>query len=122
MDGYRAAHPVRFDRLVRDALLTLPAPLLDHLQQVEVQVAEVPPADPFATGEDAVVLATYQVPAGGRQAPRTGRDRLVLYRRPIEARSRSKAELLALVQEVVVHEVAHHLGLDDDGLEELGWG
>ena len=121
VDGYRAAHPVRFDRLVRDALRTLPVPLLDHLQQVEVQVADVPPPDPFGTGEDAVVLATYHVPAAGALPPRAVRDRLVLYRRPLEARCRSKPELLSLVREVVVHEVAHYLGIDDEGLEELGW-
>ena len=121
MHGYRPAHPVRFDRLVNAALRTLPVPLLDHLQQVEVQVADVPPPDPFGTGEDGVVLATYHVPATGAPPSRGTPDRLVLYRRPLEARCRSKPELVSLVREVVVHEVAHHLGIDDDGLEELGW-
>ena len=123
VDGYRPTPPARFDRLVGDALRGLPAPLLDHLQAVEVQIADVPPPpDPPGPGAASVVLASYQVAAHPQPPLPGGHDRLVLYRRPLEARSRTRLELLSLVREVVVHELAHHLGIDDDGLEELGWG
>jgi len=45
----------------------------------------------------------------------------VIFRRPIEARARSDLALAALVREVVLHEVAHYFGIDDDRLDELGW-
>lgn len=115
---------LRFDRLVGEALRTVPGPVLEHLQQVEIRIAEVPPPDPFGTGDE-VLLTRYEpatpVPSrwrGRQQAT----DRLIVYRRPLEARARSKPELVELVREVVIHEVAHHLGMDDDDIEELGWG
>lgn len=123
IEGYRAAGTDRFDRLVGDALRSLPPPLLEHLQQVEIRVATLPPVpSPGSPGE--VLLSRYESPAGPpapRRARRRRRDLLTLYRRPLEARARSRADLIALVREVVVHEVAHQLGIDDDGIEELGW-
>jgi len=123
-DGYRAAGVVRFDRLVGEALRMVPGPLLEHLQQVEIRIADVPPPDPFGAGEE-VVLGRYE--AAGSPAPRRAPrdqppDRLTLYRRPLEVRARSRPDLVELVREVVTHEVAHHLGIDDDGIGELGWG
>ena len=49
-------------------------------------------------------------------------DRITLYRRPLEARARTRQELAWLIAETLVHEVAHHVGIDDDRLDELGWG
>ncbi len=125
IDGFRAGDAARFDRLVDAALRTLPAPLLDHLQTVVVQVADIPPPDPSGRGDE--VLLAHYAPAEGRRAHgRTHRsaptDRLTLYRRPLESRARTKGELIDLVREAVLHEVAHHLGIDDDEIEERGWG
>jgi predicted Zn-dependent protease with MMP-like domain len=123
IEGYRPTGALRFDRVVGDALRSLPAPLLEHLQRVEVHITDLPPAsDPAPAGE--IPLGSYQTPGTARwrpRAPHRSTDRLVLYRRPLEARARNRAELVALVREVVVHELAHHLGIDDDGIEELGW-
>jgi predicted Zn-dependent protease with MMP-like domain len=124
VDGFRATDPRRFERLVEDAIAALPEGLLTHLDDVQITVADVPPPDPAGTGSDEILLARY------RGAPKTGRgrgdaalpDRLTLFRRPLEARANSKAELAELVREAVVHEIAHHLGIDDDRLDELGWG
>jgi len=124
IDGFRAGDPGRFDRLVDDALRTLPTPLLDHLQTVVIQVADIPPPDPFGRGDE-VLLTRYEAharSAGDRMRRPVPTDRLTLYRRPLESRARSKGELAELVREAVLHEVAHHLGIDDDGIEERGWG
>jgi predicted Zn-dependent protease with MMP-like domain len=123
-DGYRATGVVRFDRLVGEALRTVPGRLLEHLQQVEIRIADVPPPDPFGSGDE-VLLGRYDAgepPSVRRRQPQQRADRLILYRRPLEARARSKPELVELVREVVIHEIAHHLGMDDDDIEELGWG
>ena len=122
VDGYRSLTADRFDRLVDDALASLPQELLDYIENVQIVIEDVPPADVLGEGDE-VLLGLYQ------GVPRTVRgadlpylpDRITLYRRPIEARATSKIELAEVVRETVVHEVAHHFGIDDDRLDELGW-
>ncbi len=121
-DGRRARDGARFERLVAEALRTLPPPLLDHLDNVQLTIEDVPPADPVGSGDE-ILLGLYQ------GIPRTERgidggwlpDRITLFRRPLELRARSARDLAALVRETVIHEIAHHLGIDDDRLDELGW-
>jgi predicted Zn-dependent protease with MMP-like domain len=121
VDGYRLTGGPRFDRLVGEALGDLPAPVLEHLQRVQLRLADVPPAPVHGETEE-VLLARYErtVPGQGPDAGSVA-ARLTLYRRPIEARAHSKPELLLLLREVLVREVALQLGIDDDGLEDLGW-
>ena len=122
--GHRALSSASFDRLVDDALASLPAPLLAELDNIEVTVEDVPPADALEDGQEVVLLGLYQ------GVPRTARgwgdpqlpDRVTIFRRPLELRARSRRDLAALVRETVVHEIAHHFGIDDDRLDELGWG
>jgi len=95
----------------------LPPFILEHLENVAVVVAEIPP-------EGEILLGLYE------GVPRTERDgwlpslpdRITLYRRPLEARASTRDELSFLIAETLVHEVAHHVGIDDDRLDELGWG
>ena len=47
-------------------------------------------------------------------------DKISIYRRPIEAQCRTDEEVCALVGHVLLHGVAHHFGIDDDRLDELG--
>ncbi|MGH3440870.1 MAG: metallopeptidase family protein, partial [Nitriliruptorales bacterium] len=121
-DGYRATRSDRFARLVDDAVATLPREFLDYLDNVQIVVEDVPPANVLGDGDE-VLLGLYQgVPRTERAAdPPVLPDHITLYRRPIEARATSKAELADLVRDVVVHEIAHHFGIDDDRLDELGW-
>jgi predicted Zn-dependent protease with MMP-like domain len=49
-------------------------------------------------------------------------DRIALYRFNLERLARSRDELTQIVKRTVLHEVAHHFGIDDERLEELGWG
>ena len=48
-------------------------------------------------------------------------DRIFIYRKPICALSDDEEEIVEQVRITVIHEVAHHFGIDDDRLEELGW-
>jgi predicted Zn-dependent protease with MMP-like domain len=124
VDGFRTRDRERFARLVADALAELPDSFHEHLAGALVLVDDVPTVD--ADDTDAA-FTTFEP---GREAPRTRRGRtsgtpvparLKTYRRPIEARATSKADLADLVRELVVLEVADHLGLDEDDLDELGW-
>ena len=47
-------------------------------------------------------------------------DKISIYRRPIEAQCRTDEELRKLIERVVFHELAHHFGIDDDRLHEIG--
>ncbi len=121
--GHRALSSRAFDRLVDTAVTSLPPGLLDYLDNVEVTVEDVPPEDALEDGQEVVLLGLYQgVPQPERVfgAPMLP-DRITIYRRPLELRARSRADLAELVRETVVHEIAHHFGIDDDRLDDLGW-
>ncbi len=135
-DGFRTGSAARFERLVGDALALAPAGLLRYLDDVEIVIDLVPPVDDPGRGDGgdpSPPLAVYEV-AGGKHPRRGGRagggrarppaattDRIRLFRRPLEARARSAADLTSLVLEAVVTELADHHGLSDDDLDEFGW-
>ena len=111
-----------FMRLVEEAVESIPEQFRERLSNVDFVVEETPRGDEVPGGE--LLLGLYQgVPLTERDAGYFGvlPDRIVLFRRPIEARARSDADLAELVREVVIHEVAHYFGIDDDRLDELGW-
>ncbi len=106
----------RFDELVRDAIASLERRWSAELSEVEFAVEDVPPPE---TGSEAGVVADETaggpVPLGrllpaGAGAP----ARVVVYRRPLEARGHGRHDLADLVHEVVVDQVAQLLGLDPD--------
>jgi predicted Zn-dependent protease with MMP-like domain len=111
-----------FMRLVEAAVESIPAEFRKRLENLEFVVEEIPRGDEVP-GEG-IPLGLYQgVPLTERGSGYYGSlpDRIVIFRRPIEARARSDMALAALVREVVLHEVAHYFGIDDDRLDELGW-
>jgi len=103
----RAEH---FDELVLDAVNRLEPRWEKQLAGVEFAVEEVPPPGPSPDG-DPVPLARSQVAAGGKPA------RIVVYRRPAQARAEGEEELAALVFDVVVEEVARLLGVDPEAVD-----
>lgn len=119
-EGFRVADTRRFQRLVDDVLASLPAKLLAYLERVDVVLEDVPPSDALRSGE--IPLGVYEsVPVATRgSGPPTPTGRVTLYRRPLESRVTGKEELVDLIREVVVHELADHFGIDDDRLDELG--
>ncbi len=121
-EGFRSLGVQRFERLVGSALASLPTKLLAYVDNCQVVVEDVPPPDALGPEED-IVLGLYQAapPTAAASEPPVLSDRITLYRRPIESRATNKEDLLDLVRDVVVHELAHHFGIDDDRLGELGW-
>jgi predicted Zn-dependent protease with MMP-like domain len=109
-----------FDDLVLDAVEHLEDRWSSQLAEVEFAVEDVPPL-PERTGNErsAVPLARAFPPSGRRAA------RIVIYRRPIEARAVDRDELGDLVHDVVVEHVAELLGLEpetvDPGYSGHGW-
>src|SRR3954447_21387569 len=103
----------QFDELVLDAVEHLEQRWSRELHGVEFAVEEVPPADASSDDPDLPVALSRLQPATG-----TGRlttpPRIVLYRRPLEARSIDRDDLADLVLDVVVHEVANLLDVDPE--------
>jgi predicted Zn-dependent protease with MMP-like domain len=118
VDGTRASSGRRFARLVDDAIGSLPSGLLAYLDEVQLRIEDVPPVE---GGED-VRLSSYTRAVPPRVGLLGAFDQLTVYRRPLEARARDRLELLELLRETIVHELATQHRLDDDQLDELGWG
>lgn len=103
-----------FDELVLDAVEHLDRRWATQLDGVEFAVEPVPPDERPSPDGDAVALARTDPAHGGRPA------RIVVYRRPLEARGRDPEDLADLVLDVVVHEVARLVGLPPEIVDPEG--
>ena len=108
--------PERFESLVADALDSLPPELGRLMDNVWVTVEDL--------GRSRHLLGLYEgIPLtereayGGLAVP----DRITIYRLPICSICRTDAEVVEQVRRTVIHEVAHHFGISDPRLRELGW-
>jgi predicted Zn-dependent protease with MMP-like domain len=107
-----------FEELVGLALDTIPARLAAAMDNVVVVVEAEPPADQSG------LLGLYEgIPLTRRDGWYAGvlPDRITIFRGPILRRAVTYAEVVEEVRVTVVHEVAHHFGIDDDQLEGLGY-
>lgn len=108
----------RFDELVSEALDGIPAELTAAMDNVVVLVEAEHPQDPHLLGLYEGVALTERSTSYGGWLP----DRIFVYREPILALCSSEEEVVEEVTITVVHEIAHHFGIDDERLHELGWG
>lgn len=108
--------PERFAELVADALDGIPDDLARLMDNVNVFVDDhSPPGRLFGFYEG--IPLTRRQDYGGMAMP----DRITIYRRTICAACATEDEVRDQVRVTVIHEVAHHFGIDDDRLDELGW-
>ena len=112
----------RFARLVRNALAELPAEFGERIRNLAI-VVEDEPTPEQVQGEGALLGLYEGVPltARGYQEPYLP-DRIIIFRGPIERMSASPRRQAEIVRNTVVHEVAHHFGISDARLDELGLG
>ncbi len=106
-----------FERLVAAALDELPEPLGVLMDNVAVVVEDAHPEDDLLGLYEGVPL-TERSDYGGLAMP----DRITLYRVALCEVAGTTQDLIAEIGVTVVHEVAHHFGIDDDALEAWGWG
>lgn len=109
--------PRRFAALVDDALDGIPDELWARLDNVAVVTEDVDADEPDLLGVYDGVPLTEREEYGGVLP-----DRIVIFRLPLCAMVADEDELVEEVRVTVVHELAHHMGLDDDELHDLGWG
>ena len=109
--------PERFSELVAEALDGIPPDLGALMDNVAVFVDDDRPPGALLGLYEGVPL-TRREAYGALALP----DRITIYRRAICASCSTEEEVRRQVQVTVVHEVAHHFGIDDTRLHELGWG
>jgi len=106
---------VTFEDHVRAALDDLPPELAEALANVAIVVEDEHPEEPDLYG-------WYDGIGPARDAAGALPDRIVIYRRPLERAFRTNAELRREIRITVLHEVGHFFGLDEERIEDLGYG
>jgi predicted Zn-dependent protease with MMP-like domain len=106
-----------FGQLVEEALDSIPPELGRMMRNVAIVVED--------QGSSPNLLGLYHgVPLTSRSPTSYAGvlpDRITIYRLPIIRRCNTREEVARQVRITVVHEIAHHFGIDDDRLDELGW-
>lgn len=118
--------PEEFEQLVAQALDELPEFFQKKLQNVEVVVADWPTqAELGAVGlkPGQLLFGLYQGVPLTKRTSHYGLvlpDKITIYRLPIQRVCRTPDRIIQQVQHTVKHELAHHFGISDDRLRELG--
>jgi predicted Zn-dependent protease with MMP-like domain len=108
----------RFEELVGDALDSIPPGLLTLLDNVVIQVADRDPDEPSLLGVYHGIALTERLSDYTFALP----DTITIFRASILAICATEDEVAHEVAVTVVHEIAHHFGIDEDTLHDLGWG
>lgn len=120
----------RFKVLVARALALLPAEFQAHMDNVSVVIEDSPGRDLLASlgadpenPEDTLFGLYEGVPLIDRRhddllLP----DQITIFRRPLLEYCESEEEVVEEVRVTVLHEIGHYFGMDEDRLEELGYG
>ncbi len=118
--------PEEFEQLVAQALDNLPEQIRQMLQNVEVVVADWPtPAELRSVGlkPGQLLLGLYEGVPLTKRGSHYGMvlpDKITIFQVPIERICRTREQIIKQVQRTVKHELAHHFGISDDRLRELG--
>jgi predicted Zn-dependent protease with MMP-like domain len=118
--------PRQFEKLVDEALGLIPAELRRLMDNVQIVIEDAPSAE---------VLADMGIPADDtlyglyEGTPLTERttdygalpDRITIYREPLSEDFDDPQELRQEIARTVIHEIAHHFGIEDERLTALGW-
>ncbi|MCQ9368121.1 metallopeptidase family protein [Brevibacterium sp. 50QC2O2] len=108
-----------FDDLVAHAMDRLPAEVAAHMDNVALFVADdAPPEDPELLGLYDGIALTERTGDYGFMPP----DTISLFKNNLVAMCADEGELADEIFITIVHEIAHHFGVDEDRLHELGWG
>jgi predicted Zn-dependent protease with MMP-like domain len=108
----------RFEELVSDALDLIPPELARAIDNVVVLVADRHPTEPDLLGLYEGIALTERDSTYAGALP----DTVTIYSESLLEVCDSEADVVEEVTITVIHEIAHHFGIDDDRLHELGWG
>jgi predicted Zn-dependent protease with MMP-like domain len=111
-----------FEKLVRDAVDSLPEDMKGQLENVAILVEDEPPED-WEEGEE--LLGLYHGISKKDRGFWYGNvlpDCITIYRSPLERMSATLEELQKNIRQTVIHEVGHYFGLDEEELQSLEGG
>jgi predicted Zn-dependent protease with MMP-like domain len=116
----------QFEKLVSQAVASLPEEFRERLENIDIVVADMPTRTQMKNlkgrrGE--ILLGLYEGVPLTKRTQGYGfvmPDKITIFQRPIEAVCRNDTQVVDEIQRVVRHEIAHHFGISDDRLEELG--
>jgi predicted Zn-dependent protease with MMP-like domain len=116
----------KFEQLVAKAIDNLPDEFRARMENVDVVVADSPTRYQLSElqrrrGE--TLLGLYEGVPLTRRSQNYGLvapDKITIFQKPIESMCRNDAEIIVEVQKVVRHEIAHHFGISDARLKQLG--
>ncbi|MEE6178142.1 metallopeptidase family protein [Mycobacterium sp. 050134] len=109
--------PQRFDELVSDALDLIPRELALAMDNVVILIEDRHPQEPELLGLYEGVALTERDSEYSGYLP----DAITIYRESLLDVCDSDEDVVNEVAITVIHEIAHHFGIDDDRLAELGW-
>ena len=115
-----------FEQVVRDVVSTIPKPLQDRLDNVEILIADWPTRAELREAGVADGYTLYGLYTGVPLTERTSSygmvlpDRITIYRGPLVDACETEDELREEIRGTVIHEFAHFFGLSDDDLRRLG--
>jgi predicted Zn-dependent protease with MMP-like domain len=114
-----------FERLVAEAIESLPSDFKERLDNVALVVEDRPlPHQARRHARGGLLLGLYEGQPLTKRDSRYGMvfpDKITIFQLNVEAICRSDAEVRAEVRRTVLHEIAHHFGIDDARLHELGY-
>lgn len=110
--------PERFEELVGDALDLIPPGLAQAIDNVVILVADRDPEDPELLGIYEGIALTDRDTTYAGALP----DTITIFRESLLEMCDTEGEVVEEVAITVIHEIAHHFGIDDERLHELGWG
>ena len=120
----------RFAELVEQALEELPPQFAEFLEEVPVQIEDQPSPQllkQLGLDEDELLFGVYQGASLMTRAESEGRgtpmpNHILIFQDDIEEVCQNEDELIDEVRTTVLHEIGHHFGMDEDDLDELGYG
>jgi predicted Zn-dependent protease with MMP-like domain len=108
----------RFEELVAEALDLIPSELARAIDNVVILVVDRHPEEPELLGLYEGVALTERDSMYAGALP----DTITIYSESLLAICDTEADVVEEVTITVIHELAHHFGIDDERLHELGWG
>lgn len=110
--------PERFEDMVAEALDLIPPELAAAMDNVVVLVADRHPAEPDLLGLYEGIALTERDSSYAGALP----DTVTIFRESLLEICDTEEDVVEEVAITVIHEMAHHFGIDDERLHELGWG
>ncbi len=118
----------RFAQLVERALAEVPEPFAQHLEEVAIEIRDRPTRKQLRSvglADDELLLGLYHGrPRDVRSVLDSGvmPDVIYIFQEDVEDASDDEDDLVEQVRITVLHEIGHHFGMDEDQLDELGYG